>query len=180
MFCEKWFPGRVKIPITRVLGGARFDGIFEACVGNFWKRPEIMKWIVYVLALPNNDSIMQRALFIILRSVQMIAQFRFGSIFFLLFFRWDGSLITPVFWNIGSGERRICLVPLIVFTRILWISKSVQLWFFRKVSCWASSRTLTESYQSWKTIYIGTGEKRWTRFTVVAESSNACVVWSWL
>ena len=36
-----------------------------------------------MLALPKNDSIMQRALFIILRSVQMIAQLRVGSIFFL-------------------------------------------------------------------------------------------------
>ena len=85
VFCEKWFPGRVKIPITRVLCGARFDGIFEECVGNFCKRPEIMKWIVYVLALPKNDSIMQRALFIILRNVQMIAQLRVGYIFFFLF-----------------------------------------------------------------------------------------------
>ena len=62
VFCEKWFPGREKIPITHVLGGARFDGIFEACVGNFWKQLEIMKWLVYVLALPKNDSIMQREL----------------------------------------------------------------------------------------------------------------------
>ena len=82
VFFEKWFPGRVKIPITCVLGGARFDGIFEACVGNSCKRPEIMIWLVYVLSLPKNDSIMQRALFIILRSVQMIAQLRVGSIFF--------------------------------------------------------------------------------------------------
>ena len=37
VFCEKMFPGRVKIPITRVLGGARFDVIFEACVGNYHK-----------------------------------------------------------------------------------------------------------------------------------------------
>ena len=78
----------MKILITRVLSGACFDGIFEACVGNFWKRPEIMKWLVYVLALPKNDSIMQRALFIILRSVQMIAQLQVGSIFFL-------SIIVP-------------------------------------------------------------------------------------
>ena len=42
-----------------------------------------MKWLVYVLALPKNYSIMQCALFIILISVQMIAQLRFGSIFFL-------------------------------------------------------------------------------------------------
>ena len=74
-----------------VLCGARFDGIFEACVGNFWKRTEIMKWLVYVLALPNNDSIMQRALFIILRSVQMNVQLRVGSIFFL-------SILVPMRW----------------------------------------------------------------------------------
>ena len=37
------FPGRVKMPITHVLGGSRFDGIFEACVGNFWKQPQSMK-----------------------------------------------------------------------------------------------------------------------------------------
>ena len=81
----------MKIPITRVLGGARFDGIFEACVGNFWKRPEIMNWLVYVLALPKNYSIMQRALFIILRSVQMTAQLRVGSMFFL-------SVLVPMRW----------------------------------------------------------------------------------
>ena len=42
-----------------------------------------MKWLVYMLALPKNYSIMQRALFIVLRSVQMIAQLQVGSIFFL-------------------------------------------------------------------------------------------------
>ena len=83
VFFEKWFPGRLKIPITRVLGGARFDDIFEAYVGNFCKRPEIIKWAVYFLALPNNDNIMQREIFIILRSVQIIAQLRVGFIFFL-------------------------------------------------------------------------------------------------
>ena len=94
------------MPIRRVLGGARFDGIFEARVENFWKRPEIRKWRVYVLALPKNYSIMKRALFIILRSVQMIAQLRVGSIFFfLILFRCDGSLQTRIFWNIGSGEK---------------------------------------------------------------------------
>ena len=56
VFCEKWFSGRVKIPITRVLCGARFDGIFEAFVGNFWKWPDIMKWLVYVLEFSKNYS----------------------------------------------------------------------------------------------------------------------------
>ena len=38
MYCETYFPGRVKIPITCVLGGDLFDAVFEACVGNYWKR----------------------------------------------------------------------------------------------------------------------------------------------
>ena len=50
-----------------------------------------MKWLVYVLALPKNDSIMKHALFIVLRSVQMIAQLRVGSIFFL-------SILVPMRW----------------------------------------------------------------------------------
>ena len=50
-----------------------------------------MKCLVYVLAPPNNDSIMQRALFIVLRSVQMIAQLRVGYIFFL-------SILVPMRW----------------------------------------------------------------------------------
>ena len=61
-----------------------------------------MNWLVYVLALPKNDSIMQRALFIIIRSVQMIAQLRVGSIFFL-------SIIVPMRWlsaNTHLLERR--------------------------------------------------------------------------
>ena len=91
VFCEKWFPGRVKIPITRVLGGAQFDVIFEACVGNFWKLPEIVKWLMYVLSISKNDSIIKCALFIILRSVQMIAQLRVGYIFFL-------SVLVPMRW----------------------------------------------------------------------------------
>ena len=50
-----------------------------------------MKWLVYVLALPKNDSIIQRALFIILRSVEMIAHLRVGFIFFL-------SVLVPMGW----------------------------------------------------------------------------------
>ena len=81
----------MKIPITRVLGGDRFDVVFEACVGNFWKRKEIMQWLMLVLPLPKNDNIMQRALFIILRSVEMVAQLRVGAIFFL-------CVIVPLRW----------------------------------------------------------------------------------
>ena len=91
VFCERHFPGRVKVPITRVLGGARFDVAFEACVGNYWKRPEIMKWLFLVLPLPKNGNVMQQALYIILRSSEMIAQLRVGAIFFL-------AVIVPLRW----------------------------------------------------------------------------------
>ena len=50
-----------------------------------------MKWLVYVLEIPKNDSIMQRARFIILRSVEMIVQLRVGSIFFI-------SILVPMQW----------------------------------------------------------------------------------
>ena len=59
-------------------------------------------WLVYVLALPRNDSIMQRELLIILRSIQMIAQLRVGSILFL-------SILVPMIWlsaNIHILEHR--------------------------------------------------------------------------
>ena len=66
-----------------------------------------MKWLVYVLALQKNDSIMQRALFIILRSVQMIAQLRVGSIFFLsiiVLTRWL-SANTHLLEHCNRGEK---------------------------------------------------------------------------
>ena len=84
VFCASRFPGRVKVPITRVLGGDRFDICFEACVGNYWKRPEIMQWLFYVLPLPKNDNCMQRALLILLGCTKIIAQLRVGAIFFSL------------------------------------------------------------------------------------------------
>ena len=91
VFCERFSPSRVKIPITCVLGDYCFDVTFEACVGNYWKQQEIKKWLLYVLTLPMNDNIMQRALYIILRSVRMVRQLRVSALFFL-------SVIFPLRW----------------------------------------------------------------------------------
>ena len=105
-FCERRFEGRVKVPITRVLGGDRFDVVFEACVGNYWKRPEIMQWLWLVLPLPKSDSIMQRSLYIILRSTEMIAQLRIGAIFFFpLLFHCVGFQPRHICWSIGNGVK---------------------------------------------------------------------------
>ena len=44
-----------------------------------------------MLPIPKNDNIMQRALYIILRSAEMVAQLRIGAIFLL-------SMIVPMRW----------------------------------------------------------------------------------
>ena len=41
VYCETYFPFRVKIPITRILGGDRFDVVFEACLENYWNRQKL-------------------------------------------------------------------------------------------------------------------------------------------
>ena len=38
VYCETYFPGSIEIPITCVVGGYRFDVVFESCVRNYWKR----------------------------------------------------------------------------------------------------------------------------------------------
>ena len=73
----------------------------------FWKRPEIMKWIVYVLALPKNYSIMQHALFIILRSVQMMAQ----AIFFSPYFQCSRIWVLAEIHLIGTITERKNMDP---------------------------------------------------------------------
>ena len=117
------------MPITRVLGGDIFDGIFDACVGNFWKRPEIMKWAVYLFALPKNYNIMQREIFIILRSVQMIAHLRVGSIFFL-------SVLVPMRWLSANthilehrkwGEKNMACATKCVYNKSLKIKERTAL-----------------------------------------------------
>ena len=89
VYCETYFPGHVNIPITHILDGDSFYVFFETCVGNYWKRQEIMKWLLYVLPIPKNNSIMQRGIYILLRYVEMIAQLIVVAILFL-------SVIVPM------------------------------------------------------------------------------------
>ena len=78
---KRLHPGEVRIPITRILGGNRHDVSFEACISNYFHRHEIVEWLLYCLALPEIKNILQRALFTILTSVEMIAQLRIDAIF---------------------------------------------------------------------------------------------------
>ena len=91
MYCDTYFPGCVKIPITCVLGGDKFDVVLEECLGNYCKLQEVTKWLLYVLPMSKNNSIIQRAIYILPRSVEMIVQLRVGATFFL-------SVIVPMRW----------------------------------------------------------------------------------
>jgi len=79
---KRLHPGKVQIPIACILGGNRHDVSFEACISNYFHRHEIVEWLLYCLALPENENILQRALFTLLTSVEMIAQLRIDAIFF--------------------------------------------------------------------------------------------------
>ena len=91
MYCDTYFHGCIKIPIIRILGGDRFDLVFEACEGKYWKRQEVMKCILYVFPMPKNYSIMQLALYFLLHSIEMIAYLRVGAIYIFKF-------IVPMRW----------------------------------------------------------------------------------
>ena len=85
------FPGRAKVPITSVLGGDCFDICFEACIGNYWKHPEIVQWLLYIIPLSKNDNYTKHALLILLECTETIAQLHVGAIFSL-------SVIVPLHW----------------------------------------------------------------------------------
>jgi hypothetical protein len=122
-------PGEVRIPITRILGGNRHDVSFEACIANYYHRHEIVEWLLYCLALPDNENILQNALYQLLISVEMIAQLRIGAIFFI-------SIIVPMRWLAGNthilahrewGEKHMARSIDLVYDAMLKIQKNSKL-----------------------------------------------------
>jgi hypothetical protein len=74
-----------------VLGSTRFDDALEAYLGNYYQHRIIVEWLLYCIANPENDNILQRALFIQLTSVEIIAQLHVGAIMFM-------AVIVPMRW----------------------------------------------------------------------------------
>ena len=126
---QRMHPSEVRIPITRTLGGTRHDAAFEACVANYYHRHEIVQWLIYNLALPNNVNILQSALYLLLTSVEMIAQLRMGGIFFM-------SIIVPMRWLSGNthllehrqwGEKHMAKSIDLVYEAFLKIERNPKL-----------------------------------------------------
>ena len=97
-FCERHFPGKIRLPVIRVLGGERQDVAFEACLGLATNRPDIVTFLIDRLASNKNDNILQMSLFTVLECVEMIAQVRVGAIFFL-------AVIVPMRWLAGHTHN---------------------------------------------------------------------------
>ena len=81
----------MKPPDIHVLGDTQFNDALEACLGNYYQHRIIVEWLLYCIAKPENDNILQRALFIQLTSIEMIAQLRVGAIMFM-------AVIVPMRW----------------------------------------------------------------------------------
>ena len=84
-------PSYIKLPIVQVLGGAHLDYALEACRRNYYLWRLIIDVLLYYIAKPENNNILQSILFLHLTSIEMIAQLQLGAILFML-------IIIPMWW----------------------------------------------------------------------------------
>jgi hypothetical protein len=88
---ETFCPGSLFLPIVRVLNGNRQDASFEGAFPLYVGRSHMVAFLNKRLCAGVSENILQRNLFIILESSEMIAQLRLGSIFYL-------TIIVPMRW----------------------------------------------------------------------------------
>ena len=114
-------PDTFLMPVIRVLGGNRQDAQFEAAVPAYYNR---LKYVDFLHEdLCTTENILLTNLFVILESVEMIAQLRVGSIFFL-------AIVVPTRWLAAKthtlshrnwGERSMGKVVDILYRTMLEI-----------------------------------------------------------
>ena len=88
---ETFRPGSLFVPVVRVLNGNRQDASFEGAFPLYVGRSHMVAFLNERLCAGVSENILQRNLFIILESSEMIAQLRICSIFFL-------TIIVPMRW----------------------------------------------------------------------------------
>ena len=94
-FMTTYHEGATWLPVVRVNGGARQDGSFEAALPLYIGRKYIVQFLHNTLCSNKTDNILQTTLFVVLECVEMIAQVRVASIFFI-------SVIVPWRWLAGK------------------------------------------------------------------------------
>ena len=89
-------PGRRYLPIVRVLGGNRQDASFEGAFPIYDSMSDMLKYTDQCLMC--SENILQQSLFIVLSSMETIAQLRIASILYL-------SVIIPMRWLAGNTHK---------------------------------------------------------------------------
>ena len=69
---EQHHPGKKYLPIIRVLGGARQDSSFEGSLPTYYGRADMLAFTNECLL--SSENLLQRSLFIFLRSMEVVAQ----------------------------------------------------------------------------------------------------------
>ena len=94
-FMTTYHPGVTWLPVVRVNGGARQDGSFEAALPLYLGRKYIVLFLHKMLCSNKNENILQTNLFIVMECVEIIAEVRLASIFFI-------AVIVPWRWLAGK------------------------------------------------------------------------------
>ena len=95
---RRYHPGELMMPVIRTLGGDRQDSSFEGALPVYMGRKFFVQWLHEELCSSSKENILQTNMFIILRSVEMIAQLRIASIVFM-------AVVVPMRWLAGKTHE---------------------------------------------------------------------------
>jgi hypothetical protein len=95
---RRYHPGELMMPVIRTLGGDRQDSSFEGALPVYMGRKFFVQWLHEELCSSSKENILQTNMFIILRSVEMIAQLRIASIVFM-------AVVIPMRWLAGKTHE---------------------------------------------------------------------------
>ena len=87
--------GELLMPIVRALGGNRQDGAFEGALPIYMGRQYFVAFLHDFLCSNDTENGLQFSLYLTLRSVEVIAELRVASIFFI-------AIIVPMRWLAGN------------------------------------------------------------------------------
>ena len=93
---EQHHPGKKYLPIIRVIGGARQDSYFEGSIQIYDGRADMLAFTNECLL--SIENMLQRSLFIVIESMEVIGQLRVASILHL-------AVVWTLRWLAGNTHK---------------------------------------------------------------------------
>ena len=90
--------GGLLMPIVQSLGGKRQDRSFEGALPVFMDRRYFVAFLHHYICCTYSNNILQHKFFTTLSCVEVIAEIRFASIFFIVF-------VVPMRWLAGNTQN---------------------------------------------------------------------------